>query len=125
MTKKIVVPVEDQNGLQARLSDHFGRAPYFVIMELDETGEVSSLKTISNHDEHFGGRGHAHDNILREKPDVLAVYGMGPRGLDSMAAAGVTVLRAEGNTVQEVLSAYKNNKLEILGEDCHHSHGCH
>lgn len=125
MTKKIVVPVEDKNGLQARLSEHFGRAPHFVIAELDETGEISSLKTISNYDEHFGGRGHAHDNILKEKPDILIVYGMGPRGLDSMAAAGVTVLRAEGNTVQEVLSAYKNNKLEILSEGCHQSRGCH
>jgi len=119
MAKKIVVPVEDQNGLQARLSEHFGRAPYFVLVELDENGKVSSLKTISNYNEHFGGRGHAHDNILQEKPDILIVYGMGPRGLDSMAAAGVTVLRAEGNTVQEVLSAYKDNKLRIFSEGCH------
>lgn len=122
MLKKIVIPVEEEKGLEARLSEHFGRAPYFVIVELDESGKVSTLKTVPNYDEHFGGRGHAHDNILREKPDILIVYGMGPRGLDSMTAAGVTVFRAEGNTVQEVLSAYKENKLEILSEGCHHNH---
>ncbi|MBC7361490.1 MAG: NifB/NifX family molybdenum-iron cluster-binding protein [Candidatus Aminicenantes bacterium] len=122
MAKKIVVPIEDKNGLGARLSDHFGRAPYFVIVELDETGEVSSLKTISNYDEHFGGRGHAHDNILKEKPDILIVCGMGPRGLETMAEAGVMVLRAEGNTVKEVITAYKENKLESLTKSCHQSH---
>ncbi|HEK86714.1 MAG TPA: hypothetical protein ENO29_10245 [Candidatus Aminicenantes bacterium] len=126
MLKKIVIPVEEEKGLEARLSEHFGRAPYFVIAELDESGKVSTLKTISNYDEHFGGRGYAHDNILGEKPDILIVYGMGPRGLDSMSAAGVTVLRAEGRTVQEVLTAYRKNKLEVLTEGCHHSRrGCH
>jgi predicted Fe-Mo cluster-binding NifX family protein len=125
MSKKIVVPVEDKKGLEARLSEHFGRAPYFVVVELDESGQIASLRTISNFDEHFGGRGHAHDNILSEKPDFLIVYGMGPRGLDSMAEAGVSVLRAEGNTVQDVLMAYKENRLEELTEGCHHSRGCH
>ncbi|MGB9893193.1 MAG: NifB/NifX family molybdenum-iron cluster-binding protein [Candidatus Saccharicenans sp.] len=126
MAKKIVVPVEDKTGLEARLSEHFGRAPYFLIVELDEKGEVSSLRIVSNYDEHFGGRGYAHDNILKEKPDILIVYGMGPRGLDSMAAAGVTVLRAGGRTVQEVLNAYRDNKLEVLTEGCHQSRrGCH
>lgn len=120
MAKKIVIPVEDESGLEARLSDHFGRAPYFVVAQLEESGEISSLKTISNYDEHFGGRGHAHDNILTEKPDVLIVRGMGPRGLESMAEAGVTVLRAEGNIVKEVISAYQENKLENLTEGCHH-----
>lgn len=122
MTKKIVIPIEDKNGLEARLSDHFGRAPYFLVAELEESGEISSLKTISNYNEHFGGRGHAHDNILNEKPDVLIVRGMGPRGLETMAEAGVTVLRAEGNTVKEVISAYRENKLENLTEGCHHHH---
>ncbi|MGB9907783.1 MAG: NifB/NifX family molybdenum-iron cluster-binding protein [Candidatus Saccharicenans sp.] len=124
MAKKIIIPVENQKGLEARLSGHFGRAPYFAVIELEESGVLVSFKTTANYDEHFGGRGQAHDNILAEKPDILIVYGMGPRGLDSMAAAGVTVLRAEGNTVQEVLDAYKKNRLEELAEGCHQSRGC-
>jgi predicted Fe-Mo cluster-binding NifX family protein len=119
MGKKVVIPVEERKGLEARLSEHFGRAPYFVVVELDEAGEVSSIRTISNYDEHFGGRGYAHDNILREKPDVLIVYGMGPGGLSTMEEAGVTVLKASANTVKEVIAAYKDNKLEELTEGCH------
>ncbi len=125
MAKKIVIPVEDRRGLDSKLAGHFGRVPYFAVIELQEDGQLASIKTIANFDEHFGGRGHAHDNILSEKPDILIVYGMGPRGLESMAEGGVTVLRAEGDTVQEVLSAYQGKKLEELTEGCHQSRGCH
>ena len=34
MTKRIMMPVEDDAGLEARLAYHFGRAPYFAIVEL-------------------------------------------------------------------------------------------
>lgn len=125
MAKKIVIPVEDQRGLDSKLAGHFGRAPYFAVIEVEENGQLTSIRTIANFDEHFGGRGHAHDNILSERSDILIVYGMGPRGLASMAEAGVTVLKAEGDTVQEVLSAYREKKLEELTEGCHQSHGCH
>ena len=36
MGVRIVVPVVDEGGLDARLSEHFGRAPYFAVIELDE-----------------------------------------------------------------------------------------
>ena len=32
LKEKIVIPAEDGNGLNARLSEHFGRAPYFIIV---------------------------------------------------------------------------------------------
>ncbi|MCR4410185.1 MAG: NifB/NifX family molybdenum-iron cluster-binding protein [Candidatus Saccharicenans sp.] len=125
MTKKIIMAVEDQRGLGSRLAGHFGRAPYFALVEIDERGEIADIKTIANFDEHFGGRGHAHENILSERPDILIVYGMGPRGLASMAEAGVTVLKAEGDTVQEVLVAYREKRLKELTEGCDHGHHCH
>ena len=125
MAKKIIIPVENEKGLEAKLAGHFRRAPYFAVIEMEENGELVSFRTVANFDEHFGGRGHAHDNILNEKPEVIIVYGMRPRGLARMAEAGVSVLKAEGNTVQEVLDAYKENKLEEIAEGCDHGHHCH
>lgn len=40
MTKKIIVPVDNENGLESTLAQHFGRAPYFTIIELDENEQV-------------------------------------------------------------------------------------
>lgn len=125
MNTKIIIPIEDQRGLDSRLAGHFGRAHYFALIEIDELGEIAGIKTIANFDEHFGGRGHAHENVLSERPDILTVYGMGLRGLASMAEAGVTVLRAEGDTVQAVLAAYREKRLKELTEGCDHGHHCH
>ncbi|MBO3754306.1 MAG: hypothetical protein FGF53_05460 [Candidatus Brockarchaeota archaeon] len=53
---RIVIPVEDDRGLDSRLSEHFGRAPLFLMIELDEGGRVLKQETMRNEGEHFGGR---------------------------------------------------------------------
>ena len=118
---KIVVPVMDKTGLDAQLSEHFGRAPYFSIVELDENRSVITQETVPNTSEHFGGTGRPPDRILQFKPNALITYGMGPRALDIFQSANVAVLRANANTVRDVISAYSNDKLEELTEGCHHA----
>jgi predicted Fe-Mo cluster-binding NifX family protein len=122
VTDKVIIPTENQQGLNARLAEHFGRAPYYTIVELDDSGEVSNVKTVSNVGEHAGGMGYAHDNILTYKPTALIVYGMGPRGLMTFQSAGVAVLKANADTVNKVIAAYKNDELPELTEGCEHAH---
>ena len=122
MTDRIVIPAEDQKGLNAQLAEHFGRAPYFAVVDFDENGEVSNVKTVANVSEHAGGMGYAHDHILELQPNAIIVYGMGPRGLNTFQSAGVAVLKANANTVSEVVAAYKDNKLQELTEGCEHAH---
>jgi predicted Fe-Mo cluster-binding NifX family protein len=122
LTDRIIVPTENQEGLKARLAEHFGRAPYYTIVELGENGEVSNVKNVPNVGEHAGGMGFSHDHILEHKPNAIIVYGMGPRGLTSFQDAGVAVLKANVNTVGEVVAAYKEDKLEELTEGCEHAH---
>jgi predicted Fe-Mo cluster-binding NifX family protein len=118
---RIVVPAIDESGLNAQLAEHFGRAPYFAVVELDQNSEVASVKTVPNVGEHFGGGGQTHDRILELQPNAIIVYGMGPRGLIGFQNAGVAVLRATANTVREVIAAYKDDKLQELTEGCHHA----
>jgi len=121
MHARLVIPAVDKSGLNAQLAEHFGRAPYFVIVELDEKEEVSEVKTVPNTGEQAGGRGQAHDNILELQPNAIIVYGMGPRGLSTFQSAGVAVLRANAKTVSEVIAAYKDDKLQELTEGCRHA----
>lgn len=122
MKARVVVPTVDKSGLNAQLAEHFGRAPFFAVVDLDEKGDVSGVKTMSNVSEHVGGSGLTHDHILELKPNAIVVYGMGPRGLSSFQSAGVAVLKANANTVKEVIAAYKDDKLQELTEGCHHAH---
>jgi predicted Fe-Mo cluster-binding NifX family protein len=118
MMTRLIVPVVEEKGLDARISEHFGRAQYFTIIDLDEKGEIIGLKTVSNVGEHFGGSRYTHDSILDLKPDAIIVYGMGPRGLSSFQSAGVAVLRANSNIVKELVAAYVRGELEELTEGC-------
>lgn len=120
-TDRIVVPVLDERGLNAKLSEHFGRAPYFAVIDIDENGHISNQQTVPNTSEHFGGAGRPPDRILQFKPDALITYGMGPRALGIFQAARVAVLRANASTVRDVITAYNQDELEELTEGCQHA----
>lgn len=76
MTKRIVIPVDDKLGLDAHIAQHFGRAPYFVVVDLDEKNQALNVKTEPNTGEHMGGAGHPHESLLALKPDIIIAFGM-------------------------------------------------
>ena len=119
MPDRIIVPALSQEGLNAYLAEHFGRAPYFAVVDLNENGEVANVKTVPNVGHYTGRMGQPHDVVLNLQPNAIIVYGMGRRGLISFQSVGVAVLRANANTVRDVIAAYKENKLQELTEGCH------
>jgi predicted Fe-Mo cluster-binding NifX family protein len=118
---RIVIPVSDEKGIDAQLSQHFGRAPFYSIIDLDAEGKVIGQGTIANTSEHFGGVGLPPDRILQLKPKALVTYGLGSKALKMFQDAGVAVLRTEANTVREVVNAYNNDELQELTQGCHHA----
>jgi predicted Fe-Mo cluster-binding NifX family protein len=125
MIQKIVIPTIDQAALGAKVAPHFGRAPYYTVVELDDKEQIVKVKTEVNAGEHMGGTGHPHENLLTLKPDFIAAYGMGPGGLQSFQNAGTSVLKAEGKTVKEVINNFKEGKLQELMNGCEHANQHH
>ena len=121
MSVRIAVPVEDENDLNARLSQHFGRAPYFAVVELHENGKVLDLKMVPNRSEHFGGMGKPPEILMSLRPNAVITYGMGPRALNMFQSANVAVLQTNKNFVKEVIEAYNKDQLVELTEGCHHA----
>ena len=121
MNVRIVVPVSEEKGIDSRLSQHFGRAPFYAFIDLDEKRQVIGQGTIANTSEHFGGEGNPPDRILQLQPKALITYGMGPRALRIFQTAKVAVLRTNANTVREAVTAYNNNELEELTQGCRHA----
>lgn len=118
----IVVPVSDKNGLHAQIAEHFGRAPFYAIVVLGKDDKVESIEIMENSGEHFGGQGHMHDHLLKLQPNVIITYGIGPRGLIGFQEAGIAVLKANANTVKEVIAGYRSDRLQELTEGCHNAH---
>jgi len=121
MSVRIVIPVEDTNGLDARLSQHFGRAPYFAVVELDENGKVLNLQMVPNKSEHFGGMGRPPEIIMSLRPNAVITYGMGFRALNMFQSANVAVLQTNKDFVKDVIEAYNKDELVELTEGCHHA----
>ena len=118
---RIVVPINEDEGIDSKLSEHFGRAPFFAVFELDKDGKMLNQKAVPNESEHFGGTGFPPDRILQLKPDVVITFGMGPRALSQFQEAKVAVLRANSDTVNSIISSYIKDELEELTEGCHHA----
>ncbi len=120
MTPRVIIPTDSPDA--ESIAEHFGRATYFAVFDLDGAGKVISSNIQSNTGSHRGGRGHAHDNILGLNPNVIIVRGMGPRGIQSFQDANVAVLRANSNVVDRTLDAYNKGELDELTEGCADAH---
>lgn len=121
MDARLAIPVENETGLDARLSQHFGRAPYFAVVDLDENGNMKDLQIISNRSEHFGGRGKPPEIIMNFRPTAVITYGMGPRALNMFQNRNIAVLQTNEHYVRDVIEAYNKEELIELTEGCHHA----
>jgi len=120
VTTRILIPTHDMEGTE--IADHFGRAPYFAVIDLDVKGNTIEIRVHPNTGEHSGGRGHAHSNVQKYQPQAVIVYGMGPRGIVSFQSQNIAVLKANSRFVHEIVQAYQRNELEELTEGCAEAH---
>ena len=120
MTPRVLIPTDDQDGMI--IAEHFGRAPYFAVLDVDDSGEIQTKDVHPNSGAHLGGRGHAHNNVLSFSPHVVIVSGMGPRGIQSFQDAMVAVLRADSSSVENVIMSYNKGTLSELTEGCAEAH---
>jgi len=120
VTTRILIPTHDLEGTE--VAEHFGRAPYFAVIDLDDNGTAIEMKVHPNTGEHSGGKGHAHSNVQKYQPRAVIVQGMGPRGIMSFQSQNIAVLRANSKSIQEIIQAYHQNVLEELTEGCADAH---
>ncbi|MHA1637691.1 MAG: NifB/NifX family molybdenum-iron cluster-binding protein [Candidatus Thorarchaeota archaeon] len=120
MTPRVLIPTDDQDGMI--IAEHFGRAPYFAVLDVDDSGEIQTKDVHPSSGAHLGGRGHAHNNVLSFSPQVVIVSGMGPRGIQSFQEAMVAVLRADSSSVENVIASYNKGTLSELTEGCAEAH---
>lgn len=105
---RIAFPVQEDNGLDSPVYEHFGSAPWFVLT--DASGGDPEVVTNENaHHEHGMCRP---DQALGGKPvDAVVVGGIGAGALRKLQAGGVRVFRGVEGNVRENLSLLNSGKL--------------
>lgn len=107
---RIAISADDGNGLDSVVSPHFGRCPYFVLVDV-EGREVKEVKAISNpyYGHHQPGQvpGFIHDH----KADVMLTGGMGGRAIAFFQQLGIQAATGAAGTVRHTLEQYLGGGL--------------
>jgi predicted Fe-Mo cluster-binding NifX family protein len=122
---KIAVTAENNNGLESMVAQHFGHAPFFIIVDMDN-GEVSATQGIANPflDGHAPGQipGFIHE----QKANVMLSGGMGGRAIEFFEQLGIKAATGASGTVRQALENYLGGKLKEAApcdESVAHGHG--
>jgi len=115
---KLCIPTTTDEGRDAPVSGHFGRAPYYTFVDTVTDG-VEVLEN-PGHD-----AVHPPDFVLQQGIDALAVRGLGRGAYTRFTGAGVELLVTEAADVKGALQALEEGKLRPLAEEDVHAGGHH
>jgi predicted Fe-Mo cluster-binding NifX family protein len=109
---KIAVATDEDKGLEAVLSQHFGRCPYYVVVDIDE-GEIKGVKTVQNpfYGSH-GQPGEVPTFIKNLGVQAIIAGGMGPRAIDFFEQFGIQAVTGVSGMVKEVVRAFVDGEIE-------------
>ena len=93
---KLAIPSETDAGLEIIRSGHFGHAPFFTIVEIED-GKVVSASSVKNADHDAVGCGGVIEYAMSLGIDAMLAVGMGLPPLTRFNAAGIKVY-SERNT---------------------------
>jgi|UniRef100_A0A7V3RDI0 predicted Fe-Mo cluster-binding NifX family protein len=107
----IVVPVLGNEGMGVEISEHFGHAPFFAFVSV-ENGKIVSTKFEDNPFEGQHAQGTVPGFIIQSGANVLIAGSMGQRAYDILAQNGVEVYPYVNGTLGEAVESYLSKNLE-------------
>ena len=118
--RRIALACEDNQGLGGQISQHFGRCPYYLIVEVEGL-EIVKTETVNNPYYNSHSPGMVPQFINEQGVNVMIAGGMGPRAIDMFTSLGIEAVSGAVGNVGNILQAYLRG--EITGvEACQHDH---
>lgn len=111
---KLCVPTLDDAGPEARISQHFGSAPYFAVVD---TGSERFELVANAHAQHAHGACNPLSVVMSHHVDAVVCRGLGRGALAKLDAAGVPVFVTDRGAVAEALAEFAAGKLQRLTID--------
>lgn len=121
---KICIPVKENNGLESIPYNHFGSAPFFLVIDT-ETNDVDAINNGDLNHEH--GKCQPIKAIGGADIDVVLVLGIGAGAINKLNSMGVKVFKANPTSLKENIDLFNDNKLiefspanSCTGHNCGH-----
>jgi len=104
---KVCIPTMGNNGINEVVSQHFGRARTYTIVDT-ETNEVEVLQNTSRH---MGGNRLPPEIIVETGTHIMLCSGLGPRAINMFEQYGIDVFVGATGTVKDAINAWMSGKL--------------
>ena len=122
---RIAISTETNNKLESQVAQHFGRCPFFAIVDVDGQN-VNAVNIIPN--PFVGGHqvGQVPAFIKEQKANVMLSGGMGGRAIQFFEEYGIGVATGASGTVRATLDNYFAGNLREAApcaESIEHGHG--
>ncbi|WP_295448478.1 NifB/NifX family molybdenum-iron cluster-binding protein, partial [uncultured Thiodictyon sp.] len=99
---KIAITAETDQGLESQVAQHFGHAPFFVLVDVDQ-GTIAASRSIANPFAENHEPGQIPDFIKQQQAEVMLSGGMGGRAIEFFAQAGIKTATGASGTVRQAL----------------------
>jgi predicted Fe-Mo cluster-binding NifX family protein len=122
---RIAISAEDGRGLESVVSPHFGRCPYFVLVDVNGN-EVKRVEAVPNPYYSRHQPGQVPGFINTQDVDVMLTGGMGRRAIQFFEQYGIETATGAAGTVHLALEQYLGGQLqgaEPCLESQAHNHG--
>jgi predicted Fe-Mo cluster-binding NifX family protein len=124
---RIAVSAETNQGADSQVAHHFGRCPFFALVQVDGE-EIQSVTMIEN--PYFASHqpGQVPGFIKEQKAEVMISGGMGRRAIQFFDQFAIKPISGASGTVSEAVVCYLEGKItgaSSCAESEAHAHGDH
>lgn len=121
---RVAVSADDGNGLDSVVSPHFGRCPYYILVDLDGC-EVDRVVAVESPYYTRHQPGQVPQFIRDQGVDVMLTGGMGRRAIGFFEQYGIQAVTGASGTVGRSLEQYLGGALQSADpcrESMEHAH---
>ena len=117
---RIAISAETNNGLESKVAQHFGRCPFYILVDLEDA-EVKEVFGVAN--PHYASHkpGMVPAFINEQNVNVMVAGGMGGRAIEFFNQFGIETATGAAGTAQDALNGYINGTLNGASA-CAHDH---
>ncbi|THB63974.1 MAG: dinitrogenase iron-molybdenum cofactor biosynthesis protein [Gammaproteobacteria bacterium] len=107
----IAIPAASDEGLQSKISGHFGHCQQYTLVTVED-GAITETGVLPNIPHQQGGCMAPVNHLASNGVQILLAGGMGMRPLAGFNEVGIEVFKCEeGDDIQSAVDGYLQNKL--------------
>jgi predicted Fe-Mo cluster-binding NifX family protein len=121
---QICVPSVDGNGLKGKVSQHFGKTPFFVIINYEED-KIMDFQVLESQAKHLGGQITPGEFIASSGAQTLLCGNLGHKAIQMLQKAGINIYVGASGNVIEAVHDWSEGKLKEASLDSACADGHH